>query len=149
MKSKLKIIIPLVLVLAGGGYKFVLAKPHDEKPSKIHGDVYVLGKDFLINLDDGAYAKLGVALVVDTGTAAPAEAGGHGGAAPKPPEGYGALPQEAVARAVVTDVLTGAEAVELRKAAARAALKRKIKRELLETSDIRVQDVMFTDVAVQ
>ena len=149
MKSKLKIIIPLVLVLAGAGYKFVLAKPDEAKPSKIHGDVYVLGKDFLINLDDGAYAKLGVALVVATGTATPAKAGGHGAAAPKPPEGYGPLPQEAVARAVVTDVLTGADAVHLRKAPSREALKRRIKRELLETSDIRVQDVMFTDVAVQ
>jgi hypothetical protein len=149
VKSKLKIIIPLVLVLLGGAYKFVLAKPDEPKPSKIHGDVYVLGKDFLINLDDGAYAKLGVALVVDTGTAAPAEAGGHGAAAPKPPEGYGPMTQEAVARAVVTDVLTGADAAELRKAPKREALKREIKRALLKTSDIRVQDVMFTDVAVQ
>ena len=43
-----------------------------EAKTKIHGDVYVLGKDFLVNLADGHYAKLGVAIVVDHGAAMPA-----------------------------------------------------------------------------
>lgn len=148
MKQKLKIVVPLALLLAGGGYKFVLAGEPAPAKMKVHGDVYVLGKDFLVNLDDGRFAKLGVALVVETGTAAPA-AGGHGAAAPKPPEGYGTLPQEAIARAVVTDVLTGAEARDLKVASARAKLKRRIKRVLKKTSDVHVEDVLFTDVAVQ
>jgi flagellar basal body-associated protein FliL len=149
VRKKLKIVVPLLLVLAGGGYKFVLAKPADGPPPKVHGDVYVLGKDFLINLDGNRYAKLGVALVVEPGAAAPAEGGGHGGAAPKPPDGYGTLPQEAVARGVVTDVLTGAGADELKRAARRAGLKRRILRALRKRSDIPVEDVLFTDVAVQ
>ena len=149
VKQKLKIIVPLLLLLAAGGYKFVLAKPSETPEPKVHGDVYVLGKDFLINLEGGRYAKLGVALVVEDGSAAPAEAGGHGGAAPKPPEGYGPLPQEAVARGVVTDVLTGAAPAERTRASKRAALKRRIRRTLLKTSDIPVEDVLFTDVAVQ
>ena len=150
MKKKLKIVIPLALLLVGGGYKFVLAGEPAPAKMKVHGDVYVLGKDFLVNLDDGRFAKLGVALVVEPGTAAPAPAGGgHGGAAPKPPEGYGTLPQEAIARAVVTDVLTGAEARDLKVASARARLKRRIKRVLKKTSDVHVEDVLFTDVAVQ
>ena len=150
VKKKLTILVPLLLVLAGGGYKFVLAKPGPGPDPKVHGDVYVLGKDFLINLDNGRYAKLGVALVVEAGTAVPAKGGsGHQGSAPKPPEGYGPLPQEAVARGVVTDVLTGAEAEDLTRASSRAALKKRIHRMLLKTSDIHVEDVLFTDVAVQ
>ena len=44
----------------------------------MHGEVYVLGKDFLVNLAGGRFAKLGVALIVEPGSAAPAEGGAHG-----------------------------------------------------------------------
>ena len=72
---------------------------------KVHGEVYVLPKDFLVNLSDGRFGKLNVALVFDHGfTAAPA-AGGHG-AGTEAPEGYGVLTQEPLVRAIVTDVLT-------------------------------------------
>ena len=77
----------------GGGYKFVLAKPAKAEPKpKVHGTVYVLQKEFLVNLADGRYAKLHVGLVLVEDHVA-AAAGGHG--APTPPEGYGAMPQEA------------------------------------------------------
>ncbi len=83
MKKKLKIVLPLALLIVGGGmYKMVLAKPAPAPKPKVHGDVYVLGKDFLVNLDDGHFAKLGVAIVVEHGTAAPVAAGGGHGAAP-------------------------------------------------------------------
>ena len=106
MKGKLKIIVPLVLLLVlGGVYKFVLAKPAAVPKPKVEGEVYVLPKDFLVNLTDGKFAKLGVGLVFDQGfTAAPA--GGGRGAAAAPPEGYGVLPQEAVVRDIVTDMVT-------------------------------------------
>src|SRR3712207_6439402 len=111
-----KKLIPVIVVLAalGGGYKFVLAKPAEKpKPKpKVHGTVYVLGKEFLVNLADGRYAKLTVALVLahdDTSTVA---AGGHG-AAPTPPEGFGTMGQEAVVRDIITDDLTDAHDEEL------------------------------------
>ena len=64
MKGKLKFVIPLVvLMVIGGGYKFVLAKPAAAK-AKVDGAVYVLPKEFLINLADGHFAKLSVALVL-------------------------------------------------------------------------------------
>ena len=64
--------------MLGGAYKFVLAKPAKAaaKP-KVEGTVYVLQKEFLVNLADGRFAKLTAALVLahdDTSTAA---AGGH------------------------------------------------------------------------
>ena len=146
MKKKLKIIVPLALLLAFGAYKMVLAKPA-EPDAKVHGDVYVLAKEFVLNLDDGRYARLGVGLVLEPGALS---AGGHGGeeAAP-PPDGYGPLPQEALVRDIVTDALTEADPDELTDRAGR----RKLKKEILETihnkTDVHAEQVLFTDVAVQ
>jgi flagellar FliL protein len=149
MKSKLKIIIPLALVIAGGAYKFVLAKPPIPPKPKVEGEVYVLPKDFLLNLADGKYAKLGVGLVFKHGfTAAPA-AGGHEAAAAAPPEGYGVLPQEALVRDIITDEVTDATARELTTRKGRRAIKRHIVRRLDKETDVKVQDVLLTDIAVQ
>jgi flagellar FliL protein len=150
MKKKLKIILPLALLILGGGmYKMVLAKPAPKPEAKIHGDVYVLGKDFLVNLADGHFAKLGVALVVEHGTAAPAAAGGHGAAPPKPPEGYGVMTQEAAVRDIVTDELTDIEPRALTSRHGREELKKKIKKRIAQSTDVQVHDVLFTDVSVQ
>lgn len=83
MKSKLKLIVPIVLVASLGGYKFGFAKEAPKAPTpKVHGDVCVLGKDFRIKLDGGSFAKVSVALLVKPGTAAP-PASSHG-ASPEP-----------------------------------------------------------------
>ena len=63
----------------------------------------MLEKEFLVNLADGRFAKLQVGLVLAHDDVSTVAAGGHG-AAPTPPEGYGAMPQEGVVRDVVTDV---------------------------------------------
>jgi flagellar basal body-associated protein FliL len=148
MKSKLKIILPLTLLILGGGmYKLVLAKPAPEPKKKIHGDVYVLGKDFLVNLHDGHFAKLGVAIVVPTGAAAPAGEGHE--APPKPPEGYGPLPQEAAVRDIVTDTLTDVDGDDLTSRRGREELKERIHKRILAMTDVEAHDVLFTDVSVQ
>ena len=76
MKGKLKFVLPLVaLLVLGGAYKTVLAKPAPEPKHKVDGQVYVLPKEFLVNLDDERYAKLTVALVLPHDEpVAPAEA---------------------------------------------------------------------------
>src|SRR5829696_2572917 len=104
MKSKLKFVIPLVVLLAlGGVYKFALAEEPAEAKHKIEGVIYVLPKEFVVNLADGRFAKFNVALVLDhSQPTAPAE-GAHGGAPAEPPEGYGTLEQEAVIRDLVVD----------------------------------------------
>ena len=148
MKGKLKIIVPLVLLIVlGGAYKFVLAKPAPKEKPKVEGEVYVLPKDFLVNLSDGKFAKLGVGLVFDEGfTAAPA-GGGEGGAAP--PDGYGALTQEPVVRDIVTDVVTDESAAELTSRKGREDIKAKILKRLKAQTDVKVHEVLLTDVAVQ
>lgn len=149
MASKLKIVIPVVLLLAlGGVYKFVIAKPAAEAKPKIAGTVYVLPKEFLVNLSEGRFAKLGVGLVLgehDESLAAAA----HDKEAVKPPEGFGPLPQEAVIRDIVTDVLTDRTADTLINRAGRERLKKSIIEAIDKRTDVHVTNVLFTDVAVQ
>lgn len=148
MKSKLKFIIPLVLVLFGGVYKFAIAKPPVLPEPKVAGEVYVLPKDFLLNLADGKFAKLGVALVFKEGFVAAPPAGGKEGGAP-PPEGYGVLAQEAVVRDIVTDVVTNGKAKDLVTRKGREGLKQRILERIRTSTDVKAADVLLTDIAVQ
>jgi flagellar FliL protein len=148
-RKKLLIVLPVLLVALGGGYRFGFAEEAEPAPKKIHGDVYVLGKDFLVNLSDGHYAKLGVAIVIDHGSGVPAESGGHGAAAPKPPEGYGPLPQEAAVRDIVTDTLTDVADGELTNGRGRNELKERILKRVKQGTDVPIHEVLFTDVSVQ
>ena len=149
MNKKLLIIVVLLLAGAGGAYKFVLAKPKaaEAKP-KVEGSVYVLGKEFLVNLSEGRFAKLTVALVLHPDDHSTAAAGGHG-AAPKPPEGYGPMAQEALIRAIVTDQLTDADSHELIDRHGREKLQQKILKDIKKKSDVHAEEVLFTDVTVQ
>lgn len=147
MKSKLKFIVPVLLLVLGGVYKFVLAKPAAAAPKpKVDGQVYVLPKEFLINLSGGRFAKLSVGLVLDHTQSVVAE-GGH--EATKPPEGFGTLPQEAVIRDIVTDRLTDDSAESLVSGEGREKLKKQLLRSIKRKTDVKVEDVLFTDVAVQ
>ena len=147
MKGKLKIILPLALLLVLGGlYKVVLAKPTVGHP-KVHGQVYVLPKEFLLNLADGHFAKLDVALVLDKSQPVSAAAGAEGGA--KPPDGYGTLEQEAVVRSIVTNDVTDAQQGDLTDRRGRTKLQRMVLRDIRAHTDVKVNDVLFTDLAVQ
>ena len=145
MKKKLLIILPVLLVL-GGVYKFVLAKPSAEAKPKVEGEVYVLGKDFLINLADARFVKLNVALVIEEGSALPA---GGGEEAATPPEGFGTMPQEAVVRDIVTNTLTDQPGRRLISREGRERLKKRILVQITKKTDVKAHDVLFTDVAVQ
>jgi len=148
MKKKLIIVLIPLLVL-GGVYKFVLAKPKEAAAEpKVHGTVYVLSKEFLVNLESGRFAKVTVAVVLahDDVSTVPA-GGGHG--APTPPEGYGAMAQEAVVRAIVTDELTDAKAGDVIDREGREHLQDKILKEIHAKTDVKVEEVLFPDVTVQ
>ena len=149
MRSKLKIIVPVVLLLAlGGVYKLVIAKPAPVPESKVDGLVYVLPKEFLVNLSAGRFAKLGVGLVISHEDRSIEEAAADK-EAPKPPEGFGPLPQEAVVRDIVTDMLTDRADSELIEREGRERLKQRIVKAITKKTDVHVEDVLFTDVAVQ
>lgn len=148
MSKKLPIIAVVVLAALGGAYKFVIAKPKaaEAKP-KVQGTVYVLGKEFMVNLADGRFAKLTVALVLDPKDESAAAASGEGAA--KPPEGFGTMAQEAVVRDLITDALTNAHDTDLIDRKGRAKLKKQILESIHKHTDVEADDVLFTDVTVQ
>jgi flagellar FliL protein len=144
VKGKLKFLIPIaVLIVLGGVYKVVLAKPA-EGAAKVEGAVYVLPKEFLINLSDSHFAKLSVALVLPEDQA-PVE----GAEGATPPEGYGALEQEAAVRAVITDAITDSATADLTNRKRRTRLRHRLLKEIKAHTDVSPNDVLFTDVAVQ
>src|SRR4051794_3081423 len=147
MIKKLMPVIVAVVALAGV-YKFVLAKPAGEaKPKpKVAGSVYVLGKEFLVNLADGRFAKVTAALVLDHDDKS-TEASGHEAASP--PDGFGPVGQEAIVRSVITDVLTDAHDKDLIEHDGRAELQETILKRLHKTTDVKADEVVFTDVTVQ
>ncbi len=145
-KLKLKIIIPIVLLLAlGGVYKFVLAGPSAEAKPKVEGQVYVLPKEFLLNLEGERYAKVNVALVIESEE--PVQPDSHG--APAPPDGFGPLPQEAVIRDIITDTLTDRPAAQLVERGSRRQVKHELRKAIEKQTDVPVGDVLLTDVAIQ
>ena len=146
-----KIVPVIVLLLAlGGGYKFVLAKPAkaDEKPKvKVDGSVYMLQKEFLVNLADGRFAKMQIGLILAHDDVSTVPASGH--AAASPPEGYGAMTQEGVVRDVITGVLTDAKDNELIESKGREQLKEEILKDLKKHTDVKVEHILFSDLTVQ
>lgn len=150
---KLKLLLPIVLLAVGlvaGKTLFVKAPAEAAPKPKVEGEVYILPRDFLVNLKDGRFAKLNVGLVLEHGYLAEAVAeasGGHG--APKVPEGYGTLPQEAIVRDLVTEALTGVPADELISKTKRKTLKEELLKDLKNHTDVKVEEVILTDVAVQ
>jgi flagellar basal body-associated protein FliL len=145
--KKIVPVIVLVVVLAGA-YKFVAAKPAPAEPKpRIEGTVYVLGKEFLVNLADNRFAKLTVALVLDPKDESTAAAGGESAATP--PEGFGAMTEEAAVRDIITNDLTDAKDTQLVDRDGREQIKRQIVKDLKRHTDVKVDEVLFTDVTVQ
>ncbi len=144
-----KIIMAVVaLAVVGGAYKFILAKPKAAaKKPNVEGTLYVLQKEFLVNLADSRYAKVSAALVLNPKDHSTAAAGGHG--APTPPEGYGAMSQEAIIRAIVTDELTGKPAEELEDARKRDKVREHIVERIHKETDVEADDILFPDLTVQ
>ena len=147
MVKKLVPVIALLAVL-GGVYKFVLAKPAPAKPKPhVEGTVYMLQKEFLVNLADGRFAKMQIGLVLAHDDTSTVPAGGHGAASP--PEGYGAMAQEGIVRDLITGVLTDAKDKELIEEHGREELKNEILKVLKKKTDVKVEEVLFSDLTVQ
>ncbi|MEZ5120040.1 MAG: flagellar basal body-associated FliL family protein [Solirubrobacterales bacterium] len=127
----------------------MLAKPKPTPKPKVAGEVYVLPKEFLVNLADRRYAESSASAWSWRPTRTrprPAKATAR---RPSPPEGYGSLPQEALVRDIVTDEITDVSAGELVSDKGRRELKRHILDKLRAETDVHADDVLFTDVTVQ
>ena len=147
MVKKLVPVIALLAVL-GGVYKFVLAKPAKAEPKPhVEGTVYMLQKEFLVNLADGRFAKMQIGLVLAHDDTSIVAAGGH--EASTPPEGYGAMAQEGIVRDLITGVLTDAKDKDLIEEHGREELKKEILKVLKKKTDVKVEEVLFSDLTVQ
>jgi flagellar basal body-associated protein FliL len=140
-RKKVLIVAVGVLVVAGLAYKMVLA-PKSESKVKVEGTVYVMPKEFLLNLAGGRYAKVTVALVLAPGQSTGSETAAE-------PEGFGTLEQEPLVRQIVTDNLTGVPAAELTSRKARHHLQTEIRKEVDKTTDVKTKGIVFTDLVVQ
>jgi flagellar basal body-associated protein FliL len=141
MKKKLMILGPVLLIVVGLGYKMFLAPKPIPPKLKIEGSLVALQKDFLVNLAEGQYAKLAIAVVMDPHAAA---GGGHGAA-----DAALGLPQEAAVRAIILDELTGINGEELISRVGRHELLEKIAKTIKKKTDEHVEEVLFTDITVQ
>jgi flagellar basal body-associated protein FliL len=143
---KKKILIILVPLLLGGGY-VAKAKlmPKKVVKLKINGEVYILPKQFTLNLQDGRYATLTAALVL-----APTQSdGATADASTSSDATVGTLPEEAVIRAIITNDVTNQTSNALIDGPARTALEHQILHDITTQTDDKITDVLFTDVAVQ
>jgi flagellar FliL protein len=141
------LIVPVVaLIAAGAVYNFVLVKPAPTPKYKIAGDVYIVPSSFTVNLANGRYAKVSVAMILREGAEVAPEAAGEPA---KPPEGFGPLAQEAIVRDIVVDALSGQRAATLTGSDGRQRIKRLIERRVKTTTDVEVERVLLPDVTVQ
>ncbi len=144
MNKKILIPILVVVLLAGGyeGYSMATAPPPPKQ--KITGTIYILGKDFTLNMANGDYATLTVALDL-----APTQQMATTDPSNPPPTGFGDLPEEAVVRSIITNVLTGEPSQALISPAGRARVEQQILTDSKKQTDGAVTAVYFTDLAVQ
>jgi flagellar protein FliL len=143
--SKKKLLIPIVLLVLGLGAAHTLAKPPKAAKLKIAGTLYVMPQTFLLNLSEGHYAKLSVALDLAPGQSDGASAAGT----TSPTEGPGTLPEEPVIREIVTNVVTGESGGTLVDSHGRSAVKHRILMAIKHQTDVKVEAVLFPELTVQ
>jgi len=140
--KKLLAIIPILLFV---GYTMTKPKPKVVKP-KIAGTIYVMPKEFLLNLTDGRYAKIAVALQLAPGQSdgASATAGSGTGEA-----AAGTLPEEPLVREIITNSITNQSGETLVSNSGRKDLRSKIAAAITKQTDVKVESVLFPDLTVQ
>jgi flagellar basal body-associated protein FliL len=144
MKKKILILLPILLL--GGGYvaKAKLMPAKVVKP-KIAGEIYILPHQFMCNLQDGHYATLTVALELAPGQSDGATAESTVSSTSV----VGTLPEEAVIRAIITNLITNQTSNTLITDSGRTGLEQQILSDIKTETDVKVDQVFFTDVAVQ
>lgn len=145
MKKKLIIIVLLVVVVGGIGAKMFLLPKKAVAKQKVDGTIYVLPKGFTLNLTDGRYATLTVALVLAPGQSTGASAEG----VTTTPAGFGTLVEEPAVRAIITNDVTDQGSKALLTDSGRAKLKAEILKGIRKQTDVKVKQIYFTDLAVQ
>jgi flagellar basal body-associated protein FliL len=143
LKNK-KIMLALALpILLFGGY--TMTKPKPVVKEKIKGIIYVMPQTFLLNLTDGRYAKLTVALELAPGQSDGASAAGGSSSS----ESAGTLPEEPLIREIVTNAVTNQNGETLVSDQGRRGIEHQILHAIEQQTDVKTQAVLFPDMTVQ
>jgi hypothetical protein len=132
----------VLLLVVGVGY--TMTKPKKTVKLKIPGTIYAMPQTFLLNLDEGHYAKLAVALDLAPGQSSGASATGASSS-----ESVGTLPEEPAVREIITDVVTGQNGGTLVSSQGRSAIKHRILADIRKQTDVKVEAVLFPELTVQ
>ena len=143
LKNK-KVVFAMVPVLLFAAYTFTKPKP---KPVKLRvaGKLYVMPQSFLLNLTDGRYAKMTVALQLAPGQSDGATAE----SASSSSESAGTLPEEPLVREIVTNSVTSQSGETLVSDPGRKAIRQKILAQIRRDTDVKVESVLIPDLTVQ
>jgi flagellar FliL protein len=142
MNRKKILIVLLVVILGGGAFAYKTMKKPKIVHMRIAGITYVLPTPFLLNLSDGQYAKLTVALELAPGQSDGASAASAGTSSATTSD-IGTLPEEAEVRAIVTT------STALLDSSSRASIETHILTLIGQQTDDKVTKVIFTDLTVQ
>lgn len=143
--KKLMLAVALPLIILAVGYN--MTKPKPVNKDKIKGTIYAMPQSFLLNLSDGRYAKLSVALELAPGQS---DGGSTGGASSSSSESAaGTLPEEPLVREIVTNAVTNQSGETLVSATGRRNLQHQILTQITKQTDVKVEAVLFPEVTVQ
>jgi flagellar basal body-associated protein FliL len=141
-KLMLALALPIVLF---AGYTMTKHKPVPKQ--KVKGTIYLMPKEFLLNLRDGRYAKIAIALDLAPGQSDGAAAGA--GSSGSGESAVGTLPEEPMVREIVTDVITGQDGSALESDSGRRAIQKEIAADIRKQTDVKVERVLMPDLTVQ
>jgi flagellar FliL protein len=140
--KKIMLAVALPILLFGG---YTMTKPKPVVKMKIKGTIYVMPQSFLINLSDGRYAKLSVALQLAAGQSDGASATASSSGS----EAAGTLPEEPLVREIVTNTVTNQSGEALIEGPSREKIKRRILAAITRETDVKVEAVLFPELTVQ
>jgi len=142
-KIMLAVALPVLLLAA-----YTMTKPKTPAPKmKIQGTIYQMPQSFLLNLSDGRYAKVTVALELAPGQSSGAAAGAAASSGGE--SGPGTLPEEAIVREIITDSITNQSGETLISAPGRLKVRHQILAAIKKQTDVKVEQVLFPDLTVQ
>jgi flagellar basal body-associated protein FliL len=142
--KKLMLAVALPILILGIGYK--MTRPAPVNKDKIKGTLYVLPAPFLLNLQQGRFAKLTVGLELAPGQSDGASATAS---ASSGEDAVGTLPEEPLVREIVTNAITNQNGETLVTEQGRKALKHQILAAIRSQTDIKVEAILIPDLTVQ
>jgi flagellar basal body-associated protein FliL len=142
--KKVMLAVALPILILGIGYK--MTRPAPVNKDKIKGTLYVLPAPFLLNLQQGRFAKLTVGLELAPGQSDGASATA---AASSGENAVGTLPEEPLVREIVTNAITNQNGETLVTEQGRKALKHQILEAITKETDVKVEAILIPDLTVQ